>query len=385
MTGRWRLTVRDTNNDRLIYEVFDGVMVCTGHNNKPSMPTYENQHIFKGLLMHSHAFKDNTAFAGKRVVVVGIGGSGCDATVELSNVCPIVHLSTRTGSWVTHRVGHKGKPFDAVMVTRFFNTMFNVSPLRLANAAVEWYLNMRFDHKLYGLKPKHRFLSKQILVNEDLPKKIMTGSVVIKGDIQEFTEHGVIFTGEADETLCDAVVFATGYQLSYPFLSESVISTQKSDFHLYKHIFPTTLTHPHTLAFIGIIVPTGAVLPIAELQSRYFALVMANKCQMATQKQMIRDIKRRKKWLKQHFPDWQKHALEVYYIKYMDELAGLMGVKPNLCKYFVTDPKLWFHMYFGPYVPYQYRLTGPNSWPKAREAILTVNERIKAPFKTRNK
>ncbi|CAG2171035.1 unnamed protein product [Oppiella nova] len=55
----------------------------------------------------------------------------------------------------------------------------------------------------------------------------------------------------------------------------------------------------------------------------------------------------------------------------MDELAGLMDVKPNLCKYFVTDPKLWFHMYFGPYVPYQYRLTGPNSWSKARESILT--------------
>ncbi|CAG2171036.1 unnamed protein product [Oppiella nova] len=98
--------------------------------------------------------------------------------------------------------------------------------------------------------------------------------------------------GEANESLCNAVVFATGYQISYSFLPETVISVKKSDFHLYKYIFPTTLTHPHTLAFIGMIVPTGAVLPIAELQSRYFALVMANKCRLATQKQMIRDIKR---------------------------------------------------------------------------------------------
>lgn len=27
---------------------------------------------------------------------------------------------------------------------------------------------------------------------------------------------------------------------------------------------------------------------------------------------------------------------------------------------------------------------GPNSWPQAREAILKVNERIKAPFSTRS-
>ncbi|CAG2173903.1 unnamed protein product [Oppiella nova] len=89
-TGKWRLTVRDINNERVFHEVFDGVMVCTGHNNQPSVPTFKNQHIFKGLLMHSHAFKDNKGFEGKRVVVVGIGNSGGDIAVELSNVCPNV-------------------------------------------------------------------------------------------------------------------------------------------------------------------------------------------------------------------------------------------------------------------------------------------------------
>ena len=40
-------------------------------------------------------------------------------------------------------------------------------------------------------------------------------------------------------------------------------------------------------------------------------------------------------------------------------------------------------MFFGPCTPYQYRLEGPGSWPKAREAIMTQDERILFPLSTR--
>ena len=40
-------------------------------------------------------------------------------------------------------------------------------------------------------------------------------------------------------------------------------------------------------------------------------------------------------------------------------------------------------MFFGPCTPYQYRLVGPGSWSKAREAIMTQDERIMYPLKTR--
>lgn len=62
-----------------------------------------------------------------------------------------------------------------------------------------------------------------------------------------------------------------------------------------------------------------------------------------------------------------------------------------LCEIFVvllveilkTDPLLAYRMYFGPCAPYQYRLTGPGAWPGARDAILTLLERVEKPFKTR--
>lgn len=71
------------------------------------------------------------------------------------------------------------------------------------------------------------------------------------------------------------------------------------------------------------------------------------------------------------------------FVSYMDEIAVCMGVKPNVPLLFLTDPKLALHVFFGPCSPYQYRLTGPGKWTKARSLILTQWDRILKPLKTR--
>ena len=40
-------------------------------------------------------------------------------------------------------------------------------------------------------------------------------------------------------------------------------------------------------------------------------------------------------------------------------------------------------MYFGPNVPYVYRLQGPGRWDGARQAIMSVDERVLYPLATR--
>jgi len=40
-------------------------------------------------------------------------------------------------------------------------------------------------------------------------------------------------------------------------------------------------------------------------------------------------------------------------------------------------------VYFGLATPYQYRLVGPGAWHGARDAILSVRERILQPLRTR--
>lgn len=79
----------------------------------------------------------------------------------------------------------------------------------------------------------------------------------------------------------------------------------------------------------------------------------------------------------------QRHTIQVDYISYMDEIAEMLGVKPNLTKLMVTDPRLWLSVLFGPCTPYQYRLRGPGKWAGARQAILTQWERVVRPMQTR--
>ena len=85
-TGKWRLIVNDLNNGLIIEDVFDGVMVCSGLNNKPVMPSFKDQPKFKGKTIHSHSYRKPNGFEDKRVVVVGIGNSAGDIAVELSTV-----------------------------------------------------------------------------------------------------------------------------------------------------------------------------------------------------------------------------------------------------------------------------------------------------------
>uniref|UniRef100_A0A915CM74 Flavin-containing monooxygenase n=1 Tax=Ditylenchus dipsaci TaxID=166011 RepID=A0A915CM74_9BILA len=67
----------------------------------------------------------------------------------------------------------------------------------------------------------------------------------------------------------------------------------------------------------------------------------------------------------------------------MDTLAKIIGARPNICKYWLTDPKLAVRLVFHGLVPYQYRLQGPYRWDGAREAILNMEQRIFETTRTR--
>ena len=115
--------------------------------------------------------------------------------------------------------------------------------------------------------------------------------------------------------------------------------------------------HPKTLAIIGLVQPLGAVLPIAEMQSRWFAQLMANKLKLPDIEAMNIDIEKKRHFQKR-FYESERHTIQVDWLNFMDDLAFELGVRPNLIKYFFTEPKLWRALFFGPALPYQYRLEG---------------------------
>lgn len=79
----------------------------------------------------------------------------------------------------------------------------------------------------------------------------------------------------------------------------------------------------------------------------------------------------------------QRHTIQGDYIDTMEELADLVGVRPNLLSLAFTDPKLARQLIWGPCTPIQYRLQGPGKWDGARKAILTTDDRIRKPLMTR--
>lgn len=60
----------------------------------------------------------------------------------------------------------------------------------------------------------------------------------------------------------------------------------------------------------------------------------------------------------------------------MDELASMLGCKPNPFLYLITDPILAYRLLFGPNAPYVYRIKGPHAWDGARDALLSLDERV---------
>ncbi|XP_006876061.1 PREDICTED: dimethylaniline monooxygenase [N-oxide-forming] 5-like [Chrysochloris asiatica] len=379
-TGQWDVVVETQGNQETY--VFDGIMVCTGLYSDPFLPLQNFSGIkrFKGQYIHSWDYKTPEKFQGKRIIVVGIGNSGADLAVELSHVAAQVFLSTRRGAWIWNRVWDNGMPMDTSLFTRLNSVLIKVYPTFLINRWAEKKLNTRFNHNIYGLQPRHRFLSHQATFSDDLPNHIISGRVLVKPNVREFTETSAIFEDGTEEDV-DVIIFATGYTLSFPFLEND--STIMDNHHsMFKFVFPPQLEKP-TLAFIGILQPVGATIPTSELQSRWAVRVFKGLNKLPSVSDMMTDITTRRTKTRKEFLNNPRDSHRVQYVDYMDEIATEIGVKPSLFSLFLWDPKLAMEVLFGPCTPYQYRLQGPGKWHGAREAILTQRERIIKPLRTR--
>ncbi|MBU6419974.1 MAG: NAD(P)/FAD-dependent oxidoreductase [Proteobacteria bacterium] len=77
-SGKFTVTVRDLVNDHLYSEIFDHVVVASGHFSTPNVPEFPGLEKFPGRVLHAHDFRDATEFAGKSVLCVGSSYSSED-------------------------------------------------------------------------------------------------------------------------------------------------------------------------------------------------------------------------------------------------------------------------------------------------------------------
>jgi trimethylamine monooxygenase len=77
-TGKFTVTAHDLAKDHIYEEVFDNVIVCSGHFSTPNVPEFAGFTTFNGRILHAHDFRDAVEFKGKDLLLIGTSYSAED-------------------------------------------------------------------------------------------------------------------------------------------------------------------------------------------------------------------------------------------------------------------------------------------------------------------
>jgi hypothetical protein len=207
---------------------FSAVVVASGTLHTPFLPSFTGE--FAGEIRHSAQYKDAADLAGKRVLIVGAGNSGCDIAVDAVHHAAAVDISVRRGYYFVPKYVF-GRPTD---------TLNQGKPLP---RPLKQFLDKRLlrmftgDPVRFGFpKPDYRIYESHPVVNSLILHHLGHGDLSVKPDIDALEGSTVHFrdgtSGEYDLLLC-----ATGYVLSYPFLSSGLLGWTGASPQLYLNIF----------------------------------------------------------------------------------------------------------------------------------------------------
>lgn len=192
---------------------FAGLVVANGRMRVPTTPPYAGS--FTGESLHSSAYKSSDVFRGKRVVVVGGGNSGCDIAVDAALAADKVFHSTRRGYHYMPKFIH-GKPTQEWLME--IASGFESQDAYWSFVARE-FKAAGFDPTDYGLpRPDHAIHEAHPILNSLVLYYIGHGDIAPKPDIARLDGRVVEFVDGTREEV-DLVLYATGYEMDFPFLS----------------------------------------------------------------------------------------------------------------------------------------------------------------------
>ncbi len=203
----WQVNTTSGN----VYEA-KNVIIATGINRIPNRPKWKGEENFQGTIIHSRDYKNAQTFTGKRVLVVGMGNTGAELALDLSENGTKTYLSARSAISIVPR-DLNGRP---VQVT---GKQLAKLPWGLGDWIGTQIRKIYFgDLSKYGLQTHNIPPAKQLAETGKTPvidigtvAAIKAGKIKVVGDIETFHESGVhLKNGESLDV--DAVVLATGYR-----------------------------------------------------------------------------------------------------------------------------------------------------------------------------
>ncbi|MBC7544612.1 MAG: NAD(P)-binding domain-containing protein [Candidatus Sericytochromatia bacterium] len=194
--------------------IYGGVVVCNGHHWDMRMPHYPG--TFTGELIHAKQYKRTEQLRGRRVLVIGGGNSACDIAAEAARSGASAHISLRRGYWFLP------KTMAGIPTVEFMPAWL---PLWLQRPVLRLMIRLvvgRYED--YGLPhPDHAPFEHHPTINTELLYYLRQGTLSPHPDIQAYDGRTVTFVdGQTAEI--DLIVAATGYNVSFPFLAEGVVT-----------------------------------------------------------------------------------------------------------------------------------------------------------------
>src|SRR3954469_7678649 len=307
--GGWEVTL-DTGETR----PFDMLLVANGHHWNPRWPDPPYPGSFDGEQMHSHHYVDAQAWKGKKVVVVGIGNSAMDIATEASYVADDVVLSSRRGAYVLPKYLF-GKPLDQIGVNRFTGAL----PFAARRGVLEALYRLGVGRvEDYGLpKPDPRIGEAHPTISADFLNRVVHGEVTWRPNVVELAGDRVRFEDGSEEE-ADVIVWCTGYKVTFPFFAPPLISAPDNDLPLFRRVFHPDLPD---IAFIGLLQPLGAIMPLAEAQGRWVAAYLRGEYHLPAPAAMRADMEREREQMFKRYVASARHTMQVDFDNYLYDLA----------------------------------------------------------------
>ena len=127
----------------------------------------------------------------------------------------------------------------------------------------------------------------------------------------------MVFT-DGTSVRADLIIWATGYRVSFPFLDPQLVNPAGNELPLWKRTL-----HPKLpgLYFIGLLQPIGAVMPLAEAQSRWIAELLSKRSELPEAGEIQRQMDREIQLNTARFYASPRHTMEVDFDHYLWDLG----------------------------------------------------------------
>lgn len=231
--GSWRATLQSLHAQDAQEREYRAVIIATGSHNKDHckypQDLFEQASAGGVNVIHSADYRSAEPYAGKRVLVLGVGNSGSDIAERVSQVAARTILSVRTSPWINPQT-FGGVPCDKLVLD--------------GNPLPEW-LGMRIflfyrwltigSHRRLGLtRPTYELNDRVPVSDRGFVRAIRQGQIIVRSDVAKFEGNQAVFTApdQLPETL-DAVILATGFERHYPLLPPEPGKTDRLLFYLF--------------------------------------------------------------------------------------------------------------------------------------------------------